>query len=270
MTFTDCTFEVENGIAVFTINNPKERNALTPSMFWEDFPTLIERTREDDDIRALVLTGAGNTFCSGGNVRAMVEGLEKSLSERNANLHRAREWIPDLIDLPLPVIAAVDGFAFGAGLGLALCADFVLATERAKFCCVFGRIGLVPDLGILYTLPRAVGLSMAKELVYSARVVEAAEASEIGLVHAIHPPEDLLAAAKALAGRFETASPEALRSAKRLLNQSLHQDARTMGHLEVGAQGELRETPYHKAAVKRFMAKEPALFDWDAEKKDAG
>ncbi|MAG96615.1 MAG: enoyl-CoA hydratase [Rhodospirillaceae bacterium] len=270
MTFTDCTFEVENGIAVFTIDNPKERNALTPAMFSDDFPALIERARNDAGIRALVLTGAGGTFCSGGNVKAMVEGLDKPLPERNANLHRARGWIPDLIDLPLPVVAAVDGFAFGAGLGLALCADFVLASARAKFCSVFGRIGLVPDLGILYTLPRAVGLSMAKELVYSARVVEAEEARDIGLVHAIHPADDLLDQAKALAGRFENASPDAIRNAKHLLNQSLHQDIRTMGSLEVGAQGELRETPYHKAAVKRFMAKEPALFDWDAKRKDAG
>jgi 2-(1,2-epoxy-1,2-dihydrophenyl)acetyl-CoA isomerase len=269
MTFTDCTFEVEDGVAVFTINNPQERNALTPAMFANDFPALIKRLREDKDIRALVLTGAGGTFCSGGNVKAMVEGLDRPLPERNANLHRARDWIPDLIDVSQPVIAAVDGFAFGAGLGLALCADFVLASERARFCCVFGRIGLVPDLGILYTLPRAVGLSMAKELVYSARVVGAEEGRRTGLVHAIHPADELPAAARALAWRFQNASPDAIRNAKQLLNQSLHQDVRTMGFLEVGAQGELRETAYHKAAVKRFMAKEPALFDWDAEDKDA-
>lgn len=269
MAFIDALFKVKDGVAVFTLNNPTERNALTTPNFENDFPELIRIVRTDPTLRAVILTGAGGVFSAGGNIRNMKERATQTVPERSHMLRAIHEWLPDLLDLPVPLIAAVDGFCFGAGLSVALTADFVLSSDRARFSCVFGRIGLVPDVGLMYTLPRFVGLQKAKELVFTARSFGAEEGREMGLVHSIHPAADLMDAAQELGGRFRTASRNAIQHSKKILNQSYQQDQRTMGALEVSAQVEVRESAYHQEAVNRFMDKQPSLFDWDAMDKAA-
>jgi len=158
----------------------------------------------------------------------------------------------------------VDGPAFGAGLSLALAADFVLCTRRAKFCAVFGRIGLVPDLGAMHMLPRIVGLQKAKELVFTARTVQAEEARSLGMVYEIvEDGEALQAAAVALARRFGEASTAAIGMAKTAMNQAFELDARAMAELEAYAQTMCRGSDYHQEAVQRFKDKQPTRFDWD-------
>ena len=175
-------------------------------------------------------------------------------------MHR---WLRDLVDLEMPVIAAVDGAAYGAGFSFALAADFILATPRARFCAVFGRIGLVPDLGMFHLLPRVVGLARAKELIYSARVVPAEEARALGIVYAVHPPEQLLPAAQALAKRFSHASREALGLSKNILNQALHLDAHALEDMESHAQAVCMSTDYYQDAVQRTLDRQPLAFDWE-------
>ena len=162
----------------------------------------------------------------------------------------------------MPVIAAVDGAAYGGGFGLALAADFVLASERARFCSVFGRIGLVPDVGVMATLPRVVGLQKAKELVFL-RPVFADEAQTLGITMATYPAEDLLPAAQALAARLRLASRDAIGAAKVILNQSFNLDAKALLEMEAAAQAVMMGSTYHKDAVRAFLDKQPLPFDWE-------
>jgi 2-(1,2-epoxy-1,2-dihydrophenyl)acetyl-CoA isomerase len=167
-----------------------------------------------------------------------------------------------LVDLEKPLIAAVDGVAFGAGLSLALCADFVLASTRARFCSVFVRLGYVPDMGSMYLLPRAIGLARAKDLVFTGRVVGADEARDLGLVQTIYEQEELLPSALEFAARFHTAPTEALGLAKNVMNHAFESDRREVYAQEAMAQAMCRESEFHGEAVRRFMAKEAPLYQW--------
>ncbi len=263
------TYEVTDQIAVMTFTRPDVRNALDITMR-NEIAQLVLQIRADKDLRALIITGSGGSFCAGGDLKGLT-GEEQPVHvnrERVSLLHR---WFIELCNLELPVIAAVDGQAYGAGFNLTLGCDFILATPRTRFCAVFGRIGLVPDLGGLYLLPRIVGLQRAKELVLTARSFCADEARDLGLVLHIHPEEKLLDAAMAMAGRFRAASPVALGQAKQMLNQSFHNDQKAMADMESWAQAVCMASEYHKSAVQQFLDKKPLEFDWDrmtAPKKD--
>ena len=253
---------VLDGIGTITLNRPEARNALSMDMR----PALadaIAQMRDDAQVHAVIFTGAGGAFCSGGDISAMLDTSRTGLTFRTG-MRELHQWFPELVNLEKPVIAAVDGPAFGAGLSLALAADFVLATRRAKFCAVFGRIGLVPDLGALHLLPRIVGQQKAKELVFTARTVDAEEAQQLGMVFDIvEDGAELIDAARALARRFGEASTAAIGMAKTIMNQSFESDARTIAELESYAQAMCRSSPYHQDAVQRFKAKESLRFDWD-------
>jgi 2-(1,2-epoxy-1,2-dihydrophenyl)acetyl-CoA isomerase len=170
-----------------------------------------------------------------------------------------------LRNLEVPVIAAVDGAAVGAGFSLALAADFVLASSRAFFCMSFAKVGLVPDLGAAWLLPRAVGMAAAKELVLTARKLGVQEARELGIVHAIHAPEALEEEARRFARRFVAAPREALGLGKRLLNQSFETSYAPLSELESAAQAVASSVPYHAQAIAAFLEGRPALFDWDRQ-----
>lgn len=253
--------DVTDGVAVLTLNRPAQKNAIDDAMH-RALLEAVPQVRDDAAVHALVLRGAGGAFCSGGDLAGLLGSRQGDgpFRDRMRALHR---WFTELAELEKPVIAAVDGPAFGAGFSLALAADFVIASTRASFCSVFGRIGLVPDLGCLYALPRIVGLQRAKEIVFTTRVVEAAEAQALGIVFDTVPAADLDARALALAGRFRHASPAALGMAKSMLNQSFQLDRHAMAELEAQAQALCRDSQPHRDAVQRFLARQPALFSWD-------
>lgn len=250
--------DINDGIALLTLNRPQARNALDEVMRRE-LPQVLQHLRENEDVRVLVLHGAGGNFCAGGDLRAMSAKARTAFQSRQ-RIHALHEWLPGLTNFEKPVIAAVDGAAFGGGFSLALAADFILATPQARFCQVFARIGLVPDMAAMYMLPRIVGLQRAKELMFSARVLPAEEALALGIVYALHEPDDLLAQALALAQRFTTASPMAIGLTKNILNQSFHLDQRTVAEMESHAQGLCMDSEYHREAVRRFLAREPLDF----------
>ena len=253
---------IADGIGTITLNRPEARNALSKDMR-PALAAAVTQMRDDPQVYAVILTGAGGAFCSGGDISGMLDSTRTGLVFRN-NMRELHQWLPELVNMEKPVIAAVDGPAFGAGLSLALAADFVLATRRAKFCAVFGRIGLVPDLGALHLLPRIMGLQKAKELVFTARTVEAEEAKQLGMVFDIvDDGAALTVAAQALAKRFGDASTAAIGMAKTIMNQSFESDARTLAEMEAYAQSMCRGSPYHQEAIRRFKAKEPLRFDWD-------
>jgi 2-(1,2-epoxy-1,2-dihydrophenyl)acetyl-CoA isomerase len=253
-------YEVREQVATLTLDQPATRNALNPAMR-EEIAEVVQSIQRDRSIRALVITGANGHFCSGGDLRNIATvGLDnQGWRERFHDLH---DWLRDLIALDRPVIAAVDGAAYGAGFGLALAADFVIASTRARFCLSFMKIGLVPDFGTFYTLPRIVGPQRAKELMLSAREVGAEEALRLGIAMELHAPEQLMARAQAVAASFVQASPVAVSLVKRAVASG--GDLVTQLEFEANAQALAMGTPMHREAVQDFLAKRPAKFTWPA------
>lgn len=206
---------VEGGVAILTLDAPEKINAISVEMR-DAVIAALQRRFFDDACRAIVITGAGGNFSAGGDIkstRPAPEALARTLRHKLGRLH---EMIRLVASAPKPVVAAVDGKAFGAGLSLAVACDSVVATDAAQFCAAFGRVGLLPDAGILYTLPRRVGAARAQHLLLSARTVEAAEAREMGLVDQLVPAPDLLARACAEALRLAAIAPLAFAAIKSL------------------------------------------------------
>ncbi|QVN23133.1 enoyl-CoA hydratase/isomerase family protein [Burkholderia pyrrocinia] len=253
--------DVADGIATLILNRAQQKNALNAPMR-AALRDAVHAIRADRSVRAVVLRGAGDDFCSGGDLRAMNVADAQAGRDRIDDLHG---WIGMLLDLDRPVVAAVDGVAYGAGFSLALLADFVVASPRARFCMPFMKVGLVPDCGAFYTLPRVVGMPRAKDLVFSAREIGAEEARQLGAVFEIVPHDALHARARQLAASLAGASPVAFGLAKRALNQSHASDLRAMLEMEALAQGIAFTTDYHREAVRRFTAKQPPLFNWPAQ-----
>lgn len=250
--------DIVDGIATLTLNRPQYKNALNGPMR-DALRDAVQQIRADRTVRAVVLRGAGTDFCSGGDIRAMNVTAADAGRNRMDDLHG---WIALLVDLDRPVVAAVDGVAYGAGFSLALLADFIVATPRARFCMPFMKVGLVPDCGALYTLPRVVGMARARDLVFSAREVGAEEARQMGAVFEIVEEGLLHVRADQLARGLAGASPTAFALTKRALNQSNSADVRAMLELESLGQGIAFTTDYHHEAVRRFKEKEPPLFQW--------
>ena len=253
-------FSVQDQVATVTLNQPARRNTLDEATKRE-LAQAVRQVQDDRSVRAVVITGAGGVFCAGGDIRAMQGAVLDSAGWRE-RMAQVRDFIEPLINLDRPVIAAVDGAAFGAGFSLALAADFVLASPTARFCLSFMRVGLVPDCGAFYTLPRVVGAQRAKELMLSAREVDAQEALRLGIVMEIHPPEALLPRAQAIAASFVNASPAAVSMIKRAVAASAHNDLSALMEIEANAQAVAFGTPQHREAVARFLDKQPARFQW--------
>lgn len=253
--------ERQGPISIIVLDKAAEtRNAFDLAMRAEIARAVIE-VRDDDSVKVVIITGSQGVFCAGGDLRAL--HAEKSTAYRNRRrILRLHPWFRELSNLEKPVIAAVDGPAFGAGFNLALACDFVLATPRARFCSVFGRVGLVPDLGGFYFLPRIVGLQRAKEIVFTAREIAAEEAERLGIVYAIHAEDQLLEAALTLARSFCDASTEAIGLAKNILNRSFNLDQDTLAELESYSQAVAMDSDYHEDAVQRFLTKQPLRFVW--------
>ncbi|MDF1485633.1 enoyl-CoA hydratase/isomerase family protein [Ramlibacter sp. H39-3-26] len=255
--------------AILTLNRPEARNALDLAMR-QELAEAIPALRDDPAVRAIVLTGAGGHFCAGGDIKGMAtpaSGGARDMFEGRERIRAMHRWFDELVDMEKPVIAAVEGTAFGAGLSFALAADFVLAAPGATFCCVFSRIGYVPDLGAMYLLPRVVGLSRAKELAFSARVVGAQEAQALGIVHRVVGQGGVREAALELAARFHSAPAGAIGIVKSVMNHAFESDRRDVYAQEALAQSLCRESAFHQEAARRFIAKEPPLYQWPSEQK---
>jgi enoyl-CoA hydratase/carnithine racemase len=257
-------FEQRGPIALLTLNRPDTRNALSGEAMFAAFEQLFARLNADLGIRAAVLTGAGSAFCSGGNVAEMRDrtGMFAGSPEEIAAHYRAGiQRIPRAFQaLQVPIIAAVNGPAIGAGNDLACMCDIRIASSTARFAESFVKVGIVPGDGGCWLLPRVVGASMAAELALTGDTIDAAEALRIGLVSRVVAPEALLDTALALAGRIAANPPQVLRWTKQLLQQ-----ART-GTLDAALdsagvlQGQAHHTADHAEAVAAFFEKRTPVF----------
>lgn len=210
---------VTQGVAHLELNREAASNAIDQRMA-EDLNASLDLVRRRSDVRVLLLSGRGRNFCAGGDVRAMGASARPSemVSTLAEETHRA---IRALCDLEVPVIAAVHGNAAGAGLGLLCCADVVLSAESCRFRSAFTGVGVTPDSGTSWHLPRIVGVRRALDLILTNRVLDAQEALGWGLVTSVHPDDELLAHAQQLAERLAAGPAVALGAARRLVRRSL-------------------------------------------------
>lgn len=239
------------GVVRLTLNRPAKKNALN-SVMRDELATALADISADREVRVLVITGAGNTFCTGGDISEM-QGSDRSAEAGRARLMRLLPIALKLYTLDIPVIAAVDGFAYGAGFNLALAADFVFASSEARFCQSFGRVGLVSDFGGHFILPRLIGPAKAKELIFTARELSAQEAAELGIAYRVVPRDELLPSAMELATKLKAFSPVALAQSKRILQDSFQTDLRTILEREATAQGICMASDFHSEAVAAFL-----------------
>ncbi len=256
-------FEIQDGTGVITLCRPERRNTIS-DQFKADFSSLLRELINDRELKALVITGVDGIFCSGGDL-SFLNQTQRTADWDRRRIYQLHDWVQLLMNLEMPVIAAVNGPAIGAGFGLALAADFILCSENAYFRAPFSRIGLVPDTGIFFTLPRMVGLQVAKEIIYTGRTVSAEEAKSLKIAMAVHSADRLLPEAMELAQRFGAAPTAAIGASKRILNQSFHLDARALVEMEAAAQAIFFHSTYHKQAVDDFMNKRPLTYDWDGK-----
>ena len=250
--------ERDGRVALVTLNRPEARNALDMPMRRALAEALAELA-DDAGVGALVLRGAGEHFCAGGDVKLMQE-RPISAVEGQARVEALNRVVRALARFRAPTLAMVDGFAVGAGCNLALACDLVIASSRARFGEVFARLGLIPDGGGTYFLPRRVGLSKAKELAFTGQLVDAAEAERIGLVNRVVPPAELEPATRALAHRIADGPPRAHALAKVMLDRSLAVDLDTALAWEALGQGSLIESEDHREGLDAFFAKRSPQF----------
>lgn len=223
----------------------------------------LDEIEADPAVRVVIVTGAGGHFCAGGDLRSMSE-KRLTAAEGRDRVEVLNRMVRRLVEFPRPTIAMVDGVAAGAGANLALCCDLVVASDRAQFGELFWKVGLVPDGGGTWLLPRAVGLARAKELMFTADLIDAREALRIGLVNRVVPAADLVTATRALAERIAAGPPAVLRMVKHLVNRAAASDLATALDMEAFAQGQALAGPDHQEGLRAFFEKRPPRFG-DAE-----
>ncbi len=255
----------EGGLAIVTLNRPRKKNAWTLEMF-DALAAASARLANDEGLRAVILTGAGGCFSAGLDT-AMFAEFATRLDETRAEMlappegraaNRFQQPVVGWQALGVPVIAAIEGVAFGAGLQLALAADFRIAAPDARLSAMEAKWGLIPDMGITCSLPRLVRADVAKDLIMTARIVEASEALALGLVSAL--AGDPLSQAWTLAETLATRSPEALRAAKRLVDEGWGSDATGTLALEARLQADLIGSANQVEAVMANLQKRPPNF----------
>jgi len=254
--------QVKDGVAILTMNRPERLNAMSRPML-EAMEAALARLAGAPEIGAVVLTGAGRAFCAGGDVKAMAEGAEVaggSLEERAQQLRARMEVSRWLHEMPKPTIAMVRGAAAGAGLSLALACDLRVASETAKFTTAFARVGYSGDFGGSYFLTRLVGTARARELYFTAELLDAARALAIGLVNRVVPDAELETETLGLAGRLARGPRIAHRYIKRNMNAAESGTLAELLDLEAWHHTRTGLTEDHREAARAFVEKREPLF----------
>ncbi|HTX45593.1 MAG TPA: crotonase/enoyl-CoA hydratase family protein [Solirubrobacteraceae bacterium] len=252
---------VDDHLAVVTLTRPDKHNALDIAMF-DAIIAAAARLRDEPGVRAVVLHGDGPSFCSGLDVASIMSAQANGDGGFDRLTDEAPNWFQrtayDWVRVPVPVIAAIHGVCYGGGLQIALGADIRIATPDARLSVMEIKWGLIPDMSITRTLPRLVGIDVAKELTYTGRVFSGTEADSLGVVTRV--AEDPVGEAMSLAREIAAKSPDAIRGAKRLFDESWNGSPAETLALEAQLQRELIGSPNQLAAVTAGFTKEPAAF----------
>lgn len=257
----DFLYEVRDGTATLTFNRPEVLNALTFEVYAQ-LRDLFETLRYDDAVKVVVLTGAGDGFCSGGDVHGIIgELLKRDLKAHLDFTRMTGAVVQHMRELDKPILAALNGMTAGAGSVLALASDLRIASERARFAFLFSRVGLTgADMGAGYLLPRVVGLGRAFELLLLGDTIDASTAERYGLVNRVVPHEDLLPKAYEWAERLARGPTLALAMTKRMLTHELSMDLASAIEAEAQAQALMLLGDDHRLFYEAFTQKRKPAF----------
>lgn len=254
-------YQQDGHIVTLTLNDPQRRNPLTGNSAVPELLAAIERIECDRSVRAVILTGAGSAFCSGGNVHDMQRYAQMPGMALRQEYRTGIQRLPlALFNLEVPVIAAVNGAAIGAGLDLACMCDIRVASEQARFAESFVKLGIIPGDGGAWLLPRIIGLSRASELTLTGQVIDARQAAEWNLVSRVVPHEQLLDSAREIAAAIAANPPHAVRMAKRLMREAMHTRLDTLLEMSAAFQVLAHQTADHQEAVAAFIEKRTPTF----------
>jgi len=252
-------YDTKGHIVTITLNRPKAKNAFSPEMIslWREY---LEKAKNDDAIRVIIVTGKGDTFCSGGDIRDMVDGKLKSWDMKRFLWDGVHRIVLTLEDLDKPVIAAINGAAMGAGMDMAIMCDLRVCSDNAKLAESYIMMGLVPGDGGAYFLPRLVGVSKGLELLLTGDILKPEEALRLGIVNRVVPHDSLMEETMKLAEKIAAKPPAAVRMMKRAVYQG--QTSTLRAHLDyISSQiSLLSETQDHVEAAKAFLEKRKPVF----------
>lgn len=264
MAYETLLVEVQDRIATLTLNRPERLNALSPQLTDELGDAIATLARGEEDVRCVVLTGAGRAFCAGGDVGGMTSGAPERARRTNEDIRRsfrgAQAVVLGLQKLEIPTIAMVNGDAVGAGFDLACACDVVTAAEHARFMVAYRRIGLIPGWGGAWLYPRRLGLNKAAELMFTGDFMPAAEGYRLGMVSLVAPGEDLRDRTMELAARIASGPPISLRLMKLLLYKGQTLDLDTAMQMAALGSSITLTSEDHREGVAAMREKRPAAF----------
>jgi 2-(1,2-epoxy-1,2-dihydrophenyl)acetyl-CoA isomerase len=257
---SDLELTIKDGIAVARLNRPEKKNALSPEMLGA-LRDGLQQAQDDPDVRVFVITGAGDAFCSGGDLgRRAAEGEPTPLDRKNRLQQGTHKTALAIEAFDKPLIAAVNGAAAGAGMDMALMCDLRFAARSARFAESYIRVGLIPGNGGCYFLPRIVGSAKALEMLWSGDFVDAEEAQRIGLVNRVFDDDKLMESTLSFASKLASGPPLQQRLIKKLMYQSLHTDLKTSLETVSSHMAVVQSTADYKEAIAAYKEKRPARF----------
>jgi enoyl-CoA hydratase/carnithine racemase len=254
-------YDQRDGIGTITLNRPDRLNAITFEVYHE-LTDFFAQLGDDEDLRVVVITGAGRAFCSGGDVRDIIGELQGQDAEGLLAFTRLTcDLIRNMRALPKPIIASLNGTTAGAGACIALASDIRIAAEKAKIAFIFVKVGLAgTDMGATYLLPRVVGLAKATELLMTGDFIEASEAARVGLYNRVVPRDQLETVTREFADKLANGPALGIARTKEMLNRELHISFESALEAEAVAQALCMQTPDFKEAHAAFIEKRPAKF----------
>ncbi|WAH36210.1 enoyl-CoA hydratase/isomerase family protein [Alicyclobacillus dauci] len=250
-------FRVEDGVAIVQLNEPESRNALSTDIKTR-LREILEQVEEDDSVKVLLLSGNGRGFCAGGDIRGM--SSKRTVGESINKIQNTTKIVKKVSKLRKPVIAAVHGYAMGAGFSLVLASDIVFAEEGTKFGLSFSKIGLVPDCGLLYFLPKVVGGYRAKELIFMGESISSEDGVGYGFVNRLVAKGSAFDEALAFAKKLTNGATMTVSTVKSILSNSDNMSLDQVIELENYCQTIMQQTADHEEGIRAFLERRPANF----------
>lgn len=261
MKYEGLKLEKDEGIGILTLNRPERLNAITYKMITFEFPRLFDELQKDDDLRVLIITGAGKAFSAGGDVADLTLFTQSDPNlTRGERLRAIGGFALSLYNLEKPTIAAINGVAATSGLAIAMLCDIRIASEEARFGIGFVSRGLIPDCGATFSMPRLVGAGRSFQLMYTGDLIDAKEAERIGLVDKVVPRDEVMDEANALAKKLAKAPPLALAQVKRAIHNGVMNGLEQQLFFESYAQNFLFGTEDFGEGVNSFLEKREPRF----------